>query len=148
MQRCILRARLPKPTQHLRSTRMASSTKARDAATPAMLKDYQAWRAMGEGGTSPTWEGYLSCLNMEKTVAYEDTLSPGIYSKPEKYAKGWSRASEAQKTAAHKSFLREALPERSGSRSRAKRYVFPQREKNAADLLDPEMKKVCSVNVC
>jgi hypothetical protein len=111
-----------------------------------MFEDYKAWRAMGEGGTSPTWSGYLSCISAEKMIAFKDTLSPEIYAKPHKYATGWSKASETQKAAANKSFLKEPLPVREGARSRAKKYVYPQREKNADEHVDPEVKKVSLLN--
>lgn len=101
---------------------------------------------MGEGGSSPTWSGYLSSISAEKAMAFKDTLSPDIYSKPEKYATGWKQASAAQKAATTKAFLKEPLPQRAGERSRAKRYVFPQREKNADEYLDPGVQEVCMRN--
>lgn len=113
--------------------------------SPSMLEDYKKWRAMGEGGTAPNWAGYLSCISAEKTMAFEDTISPDMYKKPEKYATGWSKATPGQKAAAQRSFLTEPLPQREGPRSRAKRYVYPQREKNATEYQDPEIKKVSHI---
>jgi hypothetical protein len=58
-------------------------------ATNADMKlDFEEWKAMGEGGLSPTWEGYLSVLDAEKKIAFHDTLSPAIYNRPELYATG------------------------------------------------------------
>lgn len=107
-----------------------------------MMHDYEEWKGMGEGGTSYTWAGYLSNLNAEKTIAFSDTLTPALYRNPERYAAGWLKASSAQKTAASTSFLKERLPEREGPRSRAKKFVFPQRERNAADPIDERIKDV------
>ena len=105
-----------------------------------MMDDYLEWKAMGEGGTPPTWAGYLSSLNAERLVAFPDTLSPAVYREPERYAAGWLEASDAQRAAARRSFLREPLPQRQGPQSRAKRYVFPQRERNALDPKSPKVK--------
>lgn len=133
-------------------SRLTPSLKMRQTSVPAshasssMIEDYRQWKAMGEGGTSHTWAGFLSCLSAEKTMAFDDTIDPHLYQNPKRYATGWSRASSAQRAAAQKSFLKEPLPERQGLRSRAKRYVYPQREKNAADYQDPEVKQVRHVN--
>ena len=124
------------------STAMRSHCHTEEPSKSNMFEDYKVWRAMGQGGTSPTWSSYLSCISAEEMIAFKDTLSLDIYAKPQKYASGWSKASETQKAAANKSFLKEPLPAREGPRSRAKRYVYPQREKNADEYVDPEVKRV------
>ena len=103
---------------------------------------------MGEGGTPDTWAGYLSSISAEKTIAFDDTLSPEIYKRPEQYASGWSQASATQRAAAQTSFLKQPLPMRQGSRLRAEKFVFPQREKRTVDFQDPEVKKVSFVACC
>lgn len=112
-----------------------------------MMHGYEAWKAMGVGGTSYTWEGYMSAVNAGKTMAYgaDETIIPGFYKEPQKVAAGWSKAKESQKENALKSFFETPLPERQGPRARAKPFVFPQRERNADEPQDQEMKKVCSL---
>lgn len=107
-----------------------------------MLDDYHQWKAMGKGGSSHTWAGYLSSLSAEKTMAHKDTLGSGVYHEPEKHATGWPEASETQRLAVQRSYLSSPLPSRAGPRSRAKRYVYPQRERNAAEFIDPQIKEV------
>jgi hypothetical protein len=75
-------------------------------------------------------------------MAFQDTLDPGLYRDPQKYATGWSQASLAEQAAAYKSFLIEPLPLREGPRSKANRYVFPQCERNLEEHLDPEIREV------
>ncbi|KAI1084688.1 hypothetical protein F5B20DRAFT_576010 [Whalleya microplaca] len=113
------------------------------SADPKMLEDYRRWKAMGEGGTRHNWMGYLSQYSTGKTMAFgpDDTIKPGFYSNPKKFATGWSKATEAQKANANQSFLKEPLLERPGPRARAKPFVYPQRERNAADPQDPEVKQ-------
>ena len=106
------------------------------------IEDYRLWRAMGESGTSPTWAGYLASISAEKAMAFQDTLDSGLYRDPAKYATGWSQASCVEQAAAYKSFLIEPLPLRIGPRSKAKRYVFSQRERNADEHLHPEIREV------
>lgn len=122
--------------------RMTYHSEPDSQASPGMIEDYKNWRAMGEGGTAPNWAGYLSCISAEKSMAFKDTIGPEMYRRPEKYATGWSKASPSQKAASQRSFLKDPLPQREGPRSRAKRYVYPQRERNAAEYLDPEIKEV------
>lgn len=124
------------------SIRMGFQSGPESTASPGMIEDYRQWKALGEGGTSHTWAGYLSCLSAEKTLAFDDTISPHLYGKPDTYATGWSRASTAQRDAAQRSFLKDPLPQRQGPRSKAKRYVYPQRENDAADHQDPKVKQV------
>jgi hypothetical protein len=100
---------------------------------------------MGEDDSSPTWAEYLSCISAEKTMAFKDTLNPDIYSKPQKYATGCSQASASQKDATKISFLMEPLRLPEGPRSRAKRHVYSQREQNADEPLDPEIKRANDV---
>lgn len=102
--------------------------------------DYQAWKAMGQGGIPATYSGYMTAKSYEKTVAHKDTLSPALYQQPEKYALGWSKATPAQKAAAYRSFLQKPLPQREGPRARAKPFVFPQRERNAAEPKEAKVK--------
>ncbi|KAI1392997.1 uncharacterized protein F4822DRAFT_392797 [Hypoxylon trugodes] len=122
------------------TTRMGStlSSKHEDA---SMMEGYKEWKAMGEGGTSHSWAGYMSQLSAEKTMAFgaDETIKPNFYDRPEKLAAGWRKATDEQKNNARKSFLGE-LPVRPGPRARAKRFVYPQRERNAADPLDEAVK--------
>ncbi|KAI1401745.1 hypothetical protein F4819DRAFT_486297 [Hypoxylon fuscum] len=122
--------------------RMGSTLSSKHEDT-GIMEGYKAWKAMGEGGTSHTWAGYMSQLSAEKTMAFpaDDTIKPGFYDKPEKRATGWKRATEEQRANARKSFFKESLPVRQGPRARAKPFVYPQRERNAADPQDPEVKK-------
>ncbi|KAL7623598.1 hypothetical protein AAE478_005150 [Parahypoxylon ruwenzoriense] len=110
---------------------------------PSFMEGFRRWKAMGEGGTSYDMSGYISNLTAEKTLAFgvDETIKPGFYNKPEKRATGWSRATETQRANARKSFLKEPLPVRPGPRARAKPFVYPQRERNAADPQDPLLKK-------
>ena len=142
MQRALQRLPNQSSPRARQPTRNHQTLKARRFANRSMADDYHEWRAMGEGGTAPNWAGYLSNLNAEKTMAFEDTLDPGIYRNPEKYASGWSKASPSQRAAARTSFLKDPLPQRQGPRARAKRFVFPQREKNALDPKEPRVKQV------
>ena len=99
------------------------------------MQGFKAWKAMGVGGTSYTWEGYMSSVNAGKTLAYgeNETISPDFYREPQKIAAGWPKATKQQKANALKSFFKTPLPERQGPRARAKPFVFPQRERNADD---------------
>ncbi|KAI0007234.1 hypothetical protein F4779DRAFT_629265 [Xylariaceae sp. FL0662B] len=108
-----------------------------------MIEDYRRWKAMGEGGTRHNWLGYLSQCTLGKAMAFgpDDTITPGFYSNPKKLATGWSKATEAQKANATKSFMKEPLPTRPGPRARAKPFIYPQRERNAADPQSPELKQ-------
>ena len=65
---------------------------------------------MGEGGTPPTYAGYLSSVAAEKTIAFNDTLDPSIYRRPEKFAQGWKVATAVQRDDAYRSFLNHPLP--------------------------------------
>lgn len=107
------------------------------------MEDYRKWKAMGEGGTSHSIIGYLSQLSVDKTRAYgaNETIKPGFYNKPEKRATGWKKATEEQKANAKKSFFKEPLPVRPGPRARALPFVYPQRERNAADPQPPDVKQ-------
>lgn len=102
---------------------------------------------MGKGGIAPTWEGYQTMVKVEKEMAFVDTLDLAIYGNPERYAPHWSEATSGQREDAHRSFLKSSLPEREGPRSRAKTYVFPQRERNADDPVDETIKDVCRCSV-
>jgi hypothetical protein len=132
-------------TSHQRARTSFHMSSMGTADDDAIMKGYKAWKAMGIGGTSYTWSGYLSCLSAEKTMAFgaDDTIRPGFYENPEKVAKGWSQATEAQRANAQKSFLKEPVPMRHGPRARAKPFVFPQRKRNAAEPHDPTVKHVC-----
>ncbi|KAI1207021.1 uncharacterized protein F4807DRAFT_463085 [Annulohypoxylon truncatum] len=113
------------------------------------MEDYRKWKAMGEGGTSHSIIGYLSQLSVDKTRAYgpNETIKPGFYNKPEKRATGWKKATEEQRANAKKSFLKEPLPVRPGPRARALPFVYPQRERNAADPQPPDVKQASWSNV-
>ncbi|KAI1474526.1 hypothetical protein F4774DRAFT_327327 [Daldinia eschscholtzii] len=107
------------------------------------MEDYRQWKAMGQGGTSLDWTGYMSQVSAAETQAFgaDETIEPGFYDDPEKRATGWKKATEQQKANALRSFLKETLPVRSGSRARSKPYVFPQRERNADYPHDPVVKQ-------
>lgn len=124
-----------------RISRMSSSIPSPESANANLREEYAAWRAMGIGGTSPTWVGFLSNKAAEKTIAFSDTLTADLYARPEKYATGWKKATEGQRVAAQKPFLKEPLPQRAGPRARAKHFVYPQRERNASDYQDPVVKE-------
>lgn len=126
------------------STARMGSTLSSKHEDSGLMEGYKAWKAMGEGGTSHSWAGYMSQVSAEKTMAFgaDDTIKPGFYDKPEKLATGWRRATEEQRANARKSFFKEPLPVRPGPRARAKPFVYPQRERNAADPQDPAVKKV------
>ncbi|KXT02517.1 hypothetical protein AC578_4170 [Pseudocercospora eumusae] len=99
------------------------------SASPALLNEYKQWKAMGAGGVSFDWTGFMFCKSVEKTIARSDTTNIELYNSPERYASGWKEATEAQKKAAQRSFLKEPLPERDGPRVRALKFVLPQRER-------------------
>ncbi|KAF3057440.1 hypothetical protein GL218_06155 [Daldinia childiae] len=131
----------------------ALSSKQEDA---GLVEDYRQWKAMGQGGTSRNWTGYMSQVAAGKTKAFgaDETMKPGFYENPEKRATGWKKATEQQKSNARKSFLKETLPIRPGPRAKAKPYVFPQRERKADHPQDPTVKqayleafdKLCETN--
>ena len=75
------------------------------------MKGHREWKAMSEGGTAHNWQGHLSNLSAEKTLAQRDPLTPTLYQKPERDAKGWSNASGAQRGSARKYFLSSPLPQ-------------------------------------
>lgn len=124
------------------------STKHQDG--EATMQGFKAWKAMGVGGTSYSWGGYMSAVNAQRTMAYgaDDTIKPDFYSDPQNNAVGWSIATEAQRANATKSFLQTALPQRQGPHARAKPFVFPQRERNADEPQDPAVKEVCCMSPC
>lgn len=111
-----------------------------DDASMGLREEYKQWKAMGQGGTSMSWSGFMSNKAAEKTMAFEDTLTSDVYQNPSKYATGWDKATPAQRAAAQVSYLKEPLPVREGPRVRAKKFVFPQRERNAADPQDETIK--------
>lgn len=82
----------------------------------------------------------MSCKAAEKTMAFDDTLTLSLYRDPKKYATGWKQATDTQRAAAQRSFLKVPLPPRPGPRARAKKFVYPQRERDAAEIQDPEVK--------
>ncbi|KAI5857358.1 hypothetical protein GGS23DRAFT_587733 [Durotheca rogersii] len=110
---------------------------------PGFMEGFRQWKAMGQGGSPLNMRGYLSSLSAEKAMAFgaDETIKPGFYDNPEKRATGWSRATEEQKANTRKSFLKEPLPVRPGPRARAKRFVYPQRERNADVPQDPAVKE-------
>ncbi|OTB02668.1 hypothetical protein M426DRAFT_24455 [Hypoxylon sp. CI-4A] len=120
-----------------------SSTSSSSHQDADMMEGYKQWKAMGEGGTSHSWAGYMSQLSAEKTMAFpaDDTIKPGFYNEPEKLATGWRKATEEQRANARRSFFKEPLPVRQGPRARAKPFVYPQRERNAADPQPPDVKQ-------
>ena len=79
---------------------------------------------------------------MTAFFSYKETTSLAIYDKPEKNAGGWKKASEAEKANVQKSFLKGGLEEREGPRAASIYHVAPQREKNAGEWIDPEVRKV------
>ncbi|KAF7197225.1 hypothetical protein HII31_01650 [Pseudocercospora fuligena] len=99
------------------------------SASPGLLNEYKQWKAMGAGGVSHDWTGFMLCKGVETTIARSDTTNVEIYKSPEINAPGWKEATESQKQAAQKSFSKEPLPEREGPRVRALKFVFPQRER-------------------
>ncbi|KAK6949633.1 hypothetical protein Daesc_009716 [Daldinia eschscholtzii] len=76
------------------------------------MEDYRQWKAMGQGGTSLDWTGYMSQVSAAETQAFgaDETIEPGFYDDPEKRATGWKKATEQQKANSLKSFLKETLP--------------------------------------
>jgi hypothetical protein len=120
---------------------IGQSTTARRNASQAMQRDFEAWLALGDGGVSPTWAGFISSINAEKAIVLPDTLSLGPYERPESYATGWAKATPAQRIQSCAPFFTEPLPMRDGPRARAKNYVFPQRERNADDPLEQEIRE-------
>ncbi|KAI1105754.1 hypothetical protein F4804DRAFT_331005 [Jackrogersella minutella] len=120
-----------------------SSTLPSKQGKPGLMEGYRLWKAMGEGGTNYSWTGYMGQVSTEKTMAFgaDETIKPGFYDKPEKRATGWRKATDEQKENAKKSFLKEPLPVRPGPRARAKPFVYPQRERNAADPQPPDVKQ-------
>lgn len=116
---------------------MDSLTSCEAEASPALLEEYQQWRAVGAGGAPFDWNGFISCKKASISLARDDTTNLALYDSPAQYATGWKEATEAQRRAAQTSFLRQPLPERTGPRARAKHFVFPQRERNEAEPQDP-----------
>lgn len=118
---------------------MDSLTSSEAEASPALVEEYQQWRAVGPGGAPFDWNGFMLCKKAEITQARDDTTNLALYDSPEQYAKGWKEATEAQRRAAQTSFLKQPLPERPGPRSRAKHFVFPQRERNDGEPQDAQV---------
>lgn len=76
---------------------------------------------------------FTACKAAEKTIPFEDTLTPYLYQTPSQYDTGWGKATASQKEAAQISDLEDSLPVCEGPRARAKKLVYPQRERSAAD---------------
>lgn len=104
--------------------------------------EYQGWLNMGRGGLPYNFYGY--CINLYLTFRFgrRDTISLGLYERPDIYSPAWKKASQQEQTNAQKSWLPTPLPVRPGPRSRAIHYCAPQREKNAGEYLDPDLKQV------
>lgn len=109
-------------------------------ASPELLEEYKQWLALGEGGISYNWEGFMICKHFEKTMARDDTTDPSLYDSPEVHAPGWDEATEPQRTAAQTSYLSRPLPERESPRARAKPFIFPQRERNEKEPQDEDVR--------
>ena len=104
--------------------------------------DYQAWLDMGPGGMPHNVLGFSVNLLLTGLFARKETKSLQLYDQPEKYAIGWERANEEEKTEARKSFLRTPLPQRAGPESKSLRFNAPQREKYIDEYFDPNLTEV------
>ncbi|KAI0479208.1 hypothetical protein GGR56DRAFT_673144 [Xylariaceae sp. FL0804] len=110
----------------------------------ASMKRFEEWKAMGAGGLSHDWAGYLVNLKAEQRLAcgVDDTVDINVYKDPAKLEPQWESATEAQRANAAKSYLGEQpLPERAGPRARALPFALPHRERNADVPIHPEVKK-------
>ena len=110
---------------------------------PALVTNFKQWLALGPSAFPADWSGYLKLLEIGDTMAspadWTVTLDP--YKNADKSCPGWSEATPKQREEAQRSYLRRALPERKGPRSRAKHFVFPQRENDADVPHDEEVEK-------
>lgn len=110
--------------------------------TARFIDEYQGWLNMGQGGLPYNFYGY--CVNLYLTFRFgrRDTMSLSLYDRPDNNSPAWKKASQQEQMNAQKSWLATPLPVRAGPRSRAIHYCAPQREKNANEYLDPELKEV------
>lgn len=110
--------------------------------TACFIHEYQGWLKMGQGGLPYNLYGY--CMNLYLTFRFgrRDTMSLGLYERPDSYSPAWRKASQEEQMNAHKLWLITPLPVRAAPRSRAIHYCAPQREKNANEYLDPDLKQV------
>lgn len=111
--------------------RMSNTATEEAFASPELANEYRQWKAMGAGGVSFDWGGFMLCKSIEKTMARSDTTDLSLYDDPDRYVDGWNEATDSQRAAARKSFLKNPLPEREGPRVRALKFVLPQRERRA-----------------
>ncbi|KAB5518020.1 hypothetical protein GE09DRAFT_1195592 [Coniochaeta sp. 2T2.1] len=109
--------------------------------TARFVDEYQGWLRMGRGGLPYNFYGY--CYNLYLTFRFgrRDTMSTYFYDRPDRYSPAWDNATREERLNAQKSWLPAPLPVRPGPRSRAIHYCAPQREKNAGEYLDPELKQ-------
>lgn len=110
---------------------------------PALLSNFNQWLALGPSAFPADWSGYLKLVEIGDTMAspadWTITLDP--FKNPDKSCPGWSDATPEQRGKAQKPYLDRFLPERKGPRSRAKHFVFPQREHDADVPHNEEVKK-------
>lgn len=121
------------------------STLTYDSASPAVRADYHAWLALGPGGIPATWASYLFQAEIGRSpAASTDTVTVAVYADPARSAPGWAAATAAQRARAQRSFLAaaEPLPVREGPRARPKEFVFPQRQREADQEMDAEVREV------
>lgn len=106
------------------------------------IEEYQGWLRMGRGGLPYNLYGYFLNLYLTFRFGHRDTMSLARYGRPDRYSPLWSKATKEEKINAQKSWLPTTLSVRPGPRSRAIHYCAPQRERNAHEYIDPELKQV------
>ncbi|KAJ4226929.1 hypothetical protein NW757_014234, partial [Fusarium falciforme] len=109
--------------------------------TARFIDEYEGWLRMGRGGLPYNLYGY--CLNLYLTFRFgrSDTMSLYFYDRPDKYSPAWKKATQLEQLNAQRSWLDAPLPVRPAPRSKAIHYCAPQRERNANEYLDPDLKQ-------
>ena len=97
---------------------------------------------MGPGGLPYSIKGYLLNLYVTLSMAYSDTKTLMFYERPETYSSQWRLASDAERSASRKSFLKARLSHRFGPQTRALAFAIPQRQNNADVKMDDELRRV------
>jgi hypothetical protein len=109
----------------------------------ARIRDeYQGWLNLGPGGLPYSLKGFVTNLFVTAVFARNDTKSTELYDRPDKHAVGWKEATSDERARAGKSFLQRPLPQRLGPPSESIHYCAPQRQRNANEYFDSELKKV------
>ena len=110
--------------------------------TLTFVNDFHAWKAMGAGGIPHNLKGFLINTYLAVFHANGNTIDMKPYQRPETYAPGYQEASEDERKEAQKSFFSQPLNKRNGQRTRALKFVVPQRQRSAHYYQNPKVQEV------